>query len=169
MVSPQKSDVSEQTLKHIGFVNFSDFYDFCYQWFLDEEYFLTERLYKEKLSDAGKEIRIKWKATKNVTDYFRNVIEIKWHILGLNEVEIERNGQKEKTNKVKELRMDFDVDLEKDYEHKWEDKPLYKFFRGIYDRYIMRTTTDEYEIRLQKKALSLIKEIKSYLQLEGNS
>ena len=163
----QKSSVFEQTLMHKGYFNFSDLYNFCFQWLQDEGYTnLAEESYQEKLSDIGKEIKIKWIAKKKVTDYFRNIIELKWQIIGLVDAEIERGNKKEKTNKG-DLRMDFSADLEKDYENRWADKPIWKFFRGVYDKYIIRTTIDEYEDRLTAKAVSFVSDIKAFLQLEG--
>ena len=82
------------------------------------------------------------------------------------DAEIERDGKKEKTNKG-EVKMEFIVDLVKDYEEKWEDEPLWKFLRGIYEKYIIKTTSDEYEDRLEEDALEYIDQIKAFLQLGG--
>ncbi len=162
-----KSRVFEYTLKHKGFFNFSDLYNFCFQWLQDEGYSnLVEESYQEKITDIGKEIKIKWTAKKKVTDYFQNIIELNWHIIGLQDAEVERGGKKEKTNKG-DLRLDFSADLEKDYEERWSDKPIWKFFRGVYDKYIIRTTIDEYEDRLASKTASFVSDVKAFLQLEG--
>ena len=63
--------------------------------------------------------------------------------------------------------MEFIVDLVKDYEGRWEDEPLWKFLRGTYEKYIIRTTNDEYEDRLEDDALEYIDQIKAFLQLSG--
>ena len=163
---PERSNVLSQIVKQVGIFNFKDLYNFCYQWFLDEGYLLSEDRYEEKMSDAGKEVKIKWTARKKVTDYFQNEIEMKWHILYMTDVEIERGKKKEKTNKG-EVRFDIKADLVKDYELKWEDKPALRFLRGVYDKYIIRSTIDEYEDRLFDRVNSLISEVKAFLQLEG--
>ena len=83
----------------------------------------------------------------------------------MSDAEVERDGRKIKTNKG-EVKMTISADLEKDYEEKWENKPLWKFLRGIYDKYILRTTIDEYEGRLRGDAQEYIDQIKSFLQLK---
>ncbi len=163
---PESSQVFEEKLKHVGLWSFKEVYNFCYEWLKDQDYLLSEDRYQEKILENGKEIKIEWTAKKKVSDYFRNVIKLKWHILGLNDAEAEINGKKKKTNKG-EIKIQFTAELERDYESRWEDKPLWKFFRSIYDKYIVRTTIDEYEDRLAEKIDSLVDDVKAFLVLEG--
>ena len=162
----EKSQVLNQQVRHKGIYNYSDVYAFCYEWFKEEDYVLEENKYIEKNSEFGKEVIIEWKAWKKISDYFKNVIIVKWHILGQTDVEAEREGRKVKSNKG-DLKITFQAQLERDYEERWEVNPVYKFFRGIYDRYIVKTTMDEYEIRLAKKTQEAIEELKGFLTLEG--
>jgi len=87
-------------------------------------------------------------------------------ILGLKDAEVEQDGKKISTNKG-EVEIKIRVNLVKDYEERWEDRPFYKFLRGIYERYIIRTTIDEYEDDLEDKSKGYIKEIKAFLNLSG--
>ena len=162
----EKNEILKQELKHKGFFNFAELYNFCFEWLKDEGYKLSEDKYLEKISANGKEIKLQWTAKKKISDYFRNDIELKWHILGLTDAEIERDGKKEKTNKG-ELKIVFSGILVRDYEARWEDNPTYKFFRGIYDKYIIRTTMEEYEDKLKDKTETFIEQVKSFLALEG--
>ncbi len=162
----EKSEVLKQQIKIKGIFNYAELYGFLYEWFKDEGFFLQEKRYIEKISDFGKEIIIEWGAEKRISDYFKNVIKVKWHILGMTNVEGERDGIKEKTNKG-EVKLAFSAELHRDYEERWEINPAYKFFRGIYDRYIVRTTIDEYEDRLVEKAEEVIEQTKAFLSLEG--
>ena len=146
-----QSEIYRQTLKKKGFWNYVEFYNFCYEWFGKEGYILIEDQYTEKNTDIGKEIILKWIAYRKVTDYFKFVIKADWHILGMNPAEVERDGKKEKINKG-EVKIKVVAELVKDYEDRWEGKPLWKFLRGIYEKYIIRTTVDEYEDRLIEKA-----------------
>jgi hypothetical protein len=162
----EKSEVYKGVVKHKGFWNYSEIYKFAYAWLKDEGYNISEDNYTEKVTSFGKEIAIKWTSKKKVSDYFRNIITVSWHILGMTDSEIERAGKKEKTNKG-EIKLTFTATLERDYEKRWEDKPFWKMMRGVYDKYVIRTTMDEYEDRLQSKVLKFIEETKSFLQLEG--
>jgi hypothetical protein len=162
----QKSNVLKEKLKQKGYFNFADLYNFCFDWLKDEGYSVAETEYTEKLSSFGKEIMIKWEAKKKVTDYYRNSIQVEWHILGMKDAEVERDGKKESTNKG-EIKISVGADLETDYEEKWEAKPFWKFMRGVYDKYIIRTTTDEYEDRLSGQGEEYVKDIKAFLQISG--
>jgi hypothetical protein len=159
-----ESDLFKQTIKKKGYWNYSDLYTFCFEWFKREGYDVKEKEYTEKNSDFGKEIMLEWMATKEVTDYYKFGIKVKWQILGMNSAEVERDGRKEKTNKG-DLKIDVAVTLVKDYEQNWEKSPFLKFMRGLYDNYINRTTNDVYEDRLESKALSFIRDVKAFLDL----
>jgi hypothetical protein len=161
-----KSEVLNDSIKQKGYFNYADLYNFCFNWFEDEGYNVKEKEYTEKVSSFGKEIVIKWEAKKGVTDYFENLFEIKWHILGMKDAEIEREGKKESTNKG-EVKIVIKANLTKDKENRWEEKPLWKFLRGIYERYIIRTTVTQYEDRLEDKAKKFVSELKAFLQIEG--
>jgi len=159
-----KSAVFKQTIKKKGYYNFIDFYTFCYSFLKNEGYKVKENEYTEKMSDFGKELLIDWEAEKEVNDYFKNVIYVKWHILGQNDAEVERDGKKEKMNKG-EIKVVISADLVKDYEDRWEKSPFKKFLRGIYDKNVIRTTTVEYEDRLTEKAVEFTQQVKAFLEL----
>ena len=161
----QKDKVYEETLKYKGFFNYTELYNYCYTWLKEEGYLISEDEYTEKIS-GEKEVKLKWKAKKKITDYYRNNIELSWHIIGMTEEEVSVNGKKEKMNKG-DLKIKFEAVLEKDYEENWEKHAFWKFMRGVYDKYIIRTTNDAYEERLINKTISFIEEIKAYLNIEG--
>jgi len=163
---PEKSRVFKQTLVQKGIFNFKDLYDLCRDWLSQEGYDVYETKYKEKITAGGKEVQIEWTAKKKVSDYFRNIIGMQWLILGMNETEAEIEGKKVKTDKG-ELKIVFTADLEKDYEQKWEDQPAWKFLRGVYDKYVIRTTAEEYEDRLAEKVAEFVAEVKAFLSLKG--
>jgi hypothetical protein len=162
----EKKEVYKQKVKQTGYWNYRELYNFCFNWLKDEGYNLKEKEYFEKISGAGKEIILTWEASKNITDYFKQVIEIKWHILGMIDTEVEQDGKKVSTNKG-EVGITIKADLVRDYENRWEDRPYYKFLRGVYEKYIIRTTVDEYEDDLEDKAKEYLKEIKAFLNLSG--
>jgi hypothetical protein len=162
----EKSLLFSQSLKHVGFWNFKDLYNFCFEWLKNEGYIVSEDDYQEKITDRGKEIIIKWTVWRKISDYFKYEIKVDWHILGMQDAEVKRGEKTEKTNKG-EVKFTFKPFLVRDYESRWEVSPLYKFFRGIYDNYIVRTTIDDYEDRLIDKTISFIEQIKAFLVLES--
>lgn len=164
----EKDQVFKQTVKFKGFFSYSDLYNFCYNWFKDNKYKLVENSYTEKLSGFGKEIAIDWGAKKKVSDYFKEEISIKWHILGMNDAEVMIGDKKEKTNKG-DLKIVISADLVRDYEENWDKTPFYKALRGIYDKYIIRNTKDQYEGRLGDVANEFYEDLKAFLKLEGKA
>jgi hypothetical protein len=160
----EKNTVFKEAIKHKGYWNFADLYGFCFDFLKDEGYTIKEKAYTEKIGGAGKEIIIEWDCSKKVTDYFKNHIKVDWHILGMKDTEVERDGKKENTNKG-EVKITIEGMLEKDYEDKWENKALWKFLRGIYEKYVIRTTIDQYEDRLIDVTVKFVGELKAFLQL----
>jgi len=162
----EKKEVYKQKLKQKGYWNYADLYNFCFNWLKDEGYDLKENEYTEKLSSFGKELVIKWEAEKKITDYFKNVVEVEWHVLGMKDAEVEQDGKKVSTNKG-EVKLTIRANLVRDYEERWEDKAIWKMMRGIYEKYVIRTTTKEYEDDLEDKAKEYLRDIKAFLQLDG--
>ncbi|MAH47599.1 hypothetical protein CMI37_17390 [Candidatus Pacearchaeota archaeon] len=163
---PEKQDVFKQQVKQKGFFNYDELYKFCFTWLQEEGYDISEDKYEEKVTSFGKEVKIKWVAKKKISDYFRNIIEMKWLILGMTDAEVEIEGQKQKTNKG-EVKIDVKGTLERDYEKRWENKPMWKFLRGVYDKYIIRATMEQYEGNLIQKSSSFFEQIKAFLNLSG--
>jgi hypothetical protein len=162
----EKNTVFKEAIKHKGYWNFAELYGFCFDFLKDEGFTIKEKAYTEKISGGGKEIIIQWDSGKKVTDYFKNHIKVDWHILGMKDAEVEIEGKKETTNKG-EVKITVEGMLEKDYEDKWEGKAFWKFLRGIYEKYVIRTTIDEYEDRLVDVNLKFVSELKAFLQLSA--
>lgn len=160
----QKSTVYKEKITQVGYWNYGDVYAMLYNWLKDNGYGISEGSYKEKLAGNGKEILIEWEASKKVTDYFKYKISLSWHILGLKDAEVEIDGKKTKTNKG-ELEIVFKGEIINDYEKRWEDSPGWKFLRGIYEKYVIRSTIDEYEDDLEDDVRAIISDLKSFLRI----
>jgi hypothetical protein len=150
----EKDNVFKGKIKNSGLFDFKEFYRFCYTWLVDEGYFLVEKSYSEKVGAGGKEIEIEWNATKKVSDYFRNNLEV------------EDNGKKVKMNKG-QAEIGISAVLEKDWEHRWENNAFLKFLRGMYDRYIIRSRIEQYEVKIFSEADEFLAQAKSFLAIEG--
>ncbi len=162
----EKDTIFSGKIKQKGIFNFKDFYAFAYDWLVGQGYNVTEKVYSEEVTGDSKKIEIKWEAKRKISDYFRFVIKIDWMIIELKNIEIQREGKKIKTNSGQpELKIN--GILEKDYENKWEDAAFWKFLRGIYDRYIIKSRIDDYEDKIKDEVEEFIAQCKSYLVVEG--
>ncbi len=153
-----------QKVRHVGIFDFKEVYRICYEWFINEGYDVAEKNYTEKIQQRGKEIEIEWLALRKVSDYFRFQIKSRWHILGMNDVEVEENGRRLKMNQG-DLEIRFTVILEKDYKHRWESNKFFKTLRKVYDKYVLKARILKYEEKLFAELNDLVSQVKAKLAL----
>ena len=160
--------ICEGKVTHDGFFDFKSLYNFLYEYINEDEgYFIIEKKYVEKLKGDAKDIEIEWECTKKINDYFRIKIKAKFRLFGLASIEVQDSeGNKKKTNKGS-----FEIKvagyLERDYENKWDESPIMKFLRSIYDRYIIKTRIDSFEMKVKGDCDDIFAQTKSFLALEG--
>ena len=165
---PEKDKIYETKVKRSGIFDFKDLYQFVYKWLLEEEYNLTEKKYIESVKGDSKDIEIIWEAFRKVSDYFKFQLRLSWRILGLTDIEAEKDGKKIKTNKGS-FEIKISGILVKDYQNTWEKTPSMKFLRGIYDKYIIKSRIESYEGKLIEEINDLSEEIKAFLTIEGKT
>jgi hypothetical protein len=163
----EKEDVFSSKVKYDGYFKFSDFYKFCYEWLADEEGFeMEESKYVEKVKGNSKEMEIEWNGKKKITDYFRYAIKVKFRIIGLTEVEINKGGVKVKTNKGS-VEISMKGTVERDYKGKFETSAAKKMWRGIYEKFVIPSRIDQIEDKLIGICDEFLSQAKAYLDLEG--
>ncbi|MBS3098641.1 hypothetical protein J4462_00335 [Candidatus Pacearchaeota archaeon] len=162
----EKESVIKEKLKNEGIFNFASLYKFAHSWLKEAHYGVDEERYEEKIKGNAKEIAIQWKATRDVSDYFRFEHKIKFEIRNLVEVEAEIDGAKRKTNQG-ELGIEISANLVKDKDSKWDTSPFSRFTRDIYNKFIIPSRIFELKKELEHDARNFKEEIKSFLELEG--
>ena len=162
----EKDTIFKGKIKQTGVFDFKDFYSFVYDWLVGEDYDVTEKRYTEKVAGEAKDVEIEWDATKKISDYFKNQIKVDWRILGMKDVKVKKDGKEVSMNSAV-VEIKFAAVLQKDYESRWEDHPLWKFLRGLYDRYIIRARIIEYENKLFGEVNELINQCKAFLSIEA--
>ena len=85
-------------------------------------------------------------------------------VLGLEKVEIEKEGLKVATNKG-EVEMKIKAYLLKDYDAKWERHPMMRLLREFYDKKIVKSRIQQLEDELYEDAYSLMDNTKAFLYL----
>ena len=164
---PEKDTIFASKIKYTGILPFKDFYNFCYSWLTEEtELELAEEKYKEKITGDAKDIEIEWVGVREVTDYFKFEIKIKFQIFGLIEVEVQEGNAKIKTNKGI-VKMNIKGMLVRDYEGKFEKTAGRKFLRSIYEKWVIPSRIKEYEDKLVEDSDEFLTQAKAYLDLEG--
>ena len=162
----EKDTLLKEKIKQSGIFDFKEFYAFIYDWLASENYDVNEKKYSEKVSGDTKEIEIEWEGKRKVSDYFQFIIKIEWRILGMKKIKVKK-GDKEVNMDSGSVEIKLSCVLVKDYENKWEDYPLWKFLRGVYDKYIIKNRIDEYEEKLKEEFNDIISNCKSFLAVEA--
>jgi len=162
----EKDKVFSGKIKQSGIFKFKDLYEFIYDFLMGENYDVFEDKYVEKISGDSKDVEINWKATREISDYFRFEIKADWIILGMKKVKVQKEG-KEVSMDSGTLEIKFTATLHKDYENRWEGTAFMKFLRGVYDKYIIKSRVEDYELKIFQEVNELIAQTKSYLAMEG--
>jgi hypothetical protein len=162
----EKDTVFKGKIKQTGIFSFKDLYNFIYDWLREESYDVYEKSYNEKVSGDSKQIEIAWIAEREISDYFKFQVKINWIILGMKSIDVQKDNQKIKMDSGS-LELRFTTLLIKDYEDRWENRPYWKFLRGIYERYIVKSRIEDYQVKLLIEVEDLIAQCKSFLAIEA--
>ena len=163
----EKDNLLKTKIKHKGIFDFKETYNLVYDWLVNEGYDINEKTYKENIGPGGaKEIEIEWDCHRKISDYFKFLIKIEYHIIGMTDVEVEIDGKKEKMNKGQ---FEFTIKgiLVKDHESRWENSPFFKFLRTLYDRYLIPSRIENYEGKLIGEVDEVVAQVKAFLNLQG--
>lgn len=163
----EKDEIAEQKVKWKGLFHFKDTYTFLYRWLEDEDYNIEEQKYLEEVEGgAKKKIEINWVAEKKLSDYFKIQLKLSWRILGMKDVEVEKDGERVKMNDAS-IEIKVKGVLVKDYESTWETNPLMKFLRGVYEKFIIEGRVEKYEKKVFGEVNDTTEQIKAFLAIEG--
>jgi len=157
----------KQKVKHLGVFDFKELYRILMEWVIEKGYDLNEKSYKEVVGPGGaREIEIEWDAIRKVSDYFRNQLKVKWHLIGITKVDVEIDGVKQKLDKG-QFEIEVVAVLQKDYEERWSNKPILKFLRTFYDKYLIKERVEQFEGKLVGELDEFVGQCKSFLALSG--
>ncbi len=164
----EKEELFSSSIKHTGIFNFKEFYQFCFDWVTEQTGIgnLAETEYSEKVNGEAKDIDIVWKGSRKLTDYFKFEFEAKFKILGLKKAEIVRDGVKIKTNEG-QVKLTAKGFLARDWQGQFEKNGMQKFFRSLYEKYIIQARVDQFEDVVIGKCDEFLSESKAFLDLEG--
>ena len=162
----EKDKISEIKVTYDGVFDFKEVYSFLYTLLSDWNYNIDEKVYTEKSKGDSKELEIKWEAERKVSDYFKFQLNVEWRILGMKDVEITKDGKKSKANSGK-VEIKISGYLIRDYEEKWSSTPFFRFIRGIYDKYLIGQTKEDYEEKIGDEIKEASDQLKAFLVLEG--
>ena len=163
----EEDKIFSSKIKYNGIFSFEDIYKFSYSWLTEETGLnVVEKKYSEKLSGDSKNIDIDWDGSKELTDYFKFSMGVKFKIVGLKKVEINQDGVKIETNKGG-IEIAVSGTLVKDYAGKFETSAFKKFLRSVYEKWVITSRISEFEDKIMGGSDEFLSQVKAYLDLEG--
>jgi hypothetical protein len=163
-MSEKKLVVEHLKLQYDGLFDATGLYQYIDDWLREKGFDKREVRNREHVTPEGKFVELELQPWKKITTYAQHIIRMEIRLTKLKEVEIEKEKHKIRLNKGK-VAITFDGYLVTDYEHRWEQRPLYFFLRTIFDKFIYRSYTAQYEALLVETVNQLHSGIKAYLNM----
>ena len=153
-----------QKLSYEGLFNYKELFRIMDFWLRDKFYDKFEYRNEEYNTDKGKEIVTEFKPWKKVTDYYKIIIKIEFHLLDIHKVEVERNGKKVMMDEGK-CEVKLTGYLIPDYEHWWIKKPMHYFLRDMFERFVYWYITRKYQGMVIDHVADLYHHLSTYLNV----
>jgi hypothetical protein len=156
--------VDHMRVKYDGLYNVQELYELIDRWFKEKAFDKRELRNQEHVRSTGKYVELVLFPWKKITDYARHAIRMEIKMLNVKDVIVERDGRR---IKMQQGKVDIIIDgyLDTDYEDRWEQKPFYFFMRTLFDKFIYRTYSTQFEELLVENCGQLHQAIKSFLNL----
>ncbi|MEE9525210.1 MAG: hypothetical protein V3V78_01215 [Candidatus Woesearchaeota archaeon] len=136
-MAEKKLVIDQLKLTFEGLFDLNGLYRSIDAWFYEKGYDKFEKKNYEQVLPTGKDIEIELMPWKKTTDYFKNILRIRMKFTNVKEIEVEKQGIKLKLQQGRVM-MIFDAYLESDYEHKWDERPMFFFLRTLFDKYVFK-------------------------------
>ena len=163
-MSERRLVIDHMRIKYEGLFNATELYKLIDNWLREKAFDKRELKNEEHVRPEGKYVELVIMPWKKISDYARHVIRLEIRMHNLKDVVIEKDGQRVKMNQGK-IDMIIDGYLDTDYEDRWEQKPFYFFMRALFDKFVYRTYSTQFEELLVENVHQFHTMIKSFLNL----
>ncbi len=163
-MAEKKILVDGERITYTGYFDIKGIMRELNKWATEKGYDMIETSHIESTTDQGKFADIKLEPFKKLTDYTQSKIKIRITLDNIKDVVIQKDGKKKKLYDGT-IRFLFRVMLITDYENRWEGKPIYYFFRIIFEKYIYSPLISKTQNQIIDDYEFLRNNIKSYLNL----
>jgi hypothetical protein len=156
--------VKPTTIKYTGVMNIEELYNMIDEWFSRKGFDKHELKCEELVESGGRYIELLLEPWHKFTDYLKEVIRVHIRIYRVKDVKVKIDGH---TIKMQEGEIHFFSEgfFQTDYQDRWEERPLYFFFRTLIDKYIYRIYNQKYEKELKSRCSELRADVKAFLNL----
>ena len=133
-------------------------------WAFERDMEKTETKSTEHELPEGKSIDYEVYYTKRMTDYTILVFKVKILCHQVKKVEVVKEKKKAKMDQGTIL-VTLDSFLQSDSENKWDDRPFLVFVRTLFEKYIYKTFTNNFERQITKFTHELYALIEKFLNI----
>ncbi|MBL7054507.1 hypothetical protein ISS05_02005 [Candidatus Woesearchaeota archaeon] len=160
----KKIVVYDLRLSYNGPLDIESFYKEVDDWITEKgmEKEITKKM--EHLTPQGKEIAWTVEGWKRLEEFYKDTVRLRAQFHNVKEVTILKNGRKIRINQANVLLI-FDGILETDISERWQQKPLFYFFRALFDKYVYKFHTEKYFDVIYADTHELHKRLKAFLSL----
>jgi hypothetical protein len=155
--------VSDLKITKEGVFDFNELYKTVKSWLEFHKYDFFEKNYEDITKTESKNVKIKFEAERKIDDYHKFGMEI---TLKVGDHKIVVSHDKKKKLVQGSLVISINAGIASDIGSEWEDKPVKKFFRGIYDKYVQSDKRMMLNNELKEDTSNLYNEIKAFLNLQ---
>ena len=139
-------------------------YQHAHDWLAWLKYDIWENEYQETITPGGKVIKIFWNCEREIDDYSKFIIEVRFEMFGMTDIEVQQAGERAKMQKG-EINAFISAFLETDRQNKWSEKPYLKFMKSFFEKYLYKGQIEVMQGQLWKEGWDFYNELKAFLNL----
>ncbi len=150
-------------IRFIGTVDMARLYKIMKLYLEDRRFAKNQELeknYIERVKANGKQIEAVWECSNGVSDYFKYKIKISFLLIGVNEVEVQKENFK-----IKMYKGDFQITIVSYVEQGSETWDSLGLLTKIYQKLVAKNRLDSYINDLYDETLKFQNYIKNFLEL----
>jgi len=152
-------------IKFSGEFNYEALYLAVYEWFKKRGFDVNET-YKHKATGTGADVELTFKGDKKITEFLKHKIECEIKMRNLADVEVVRNGKKQKINKGR-MNITISYTLVLDYNSRFDKSEFtQRMFNMIRFTFLRKKIVVDWGGKIVAEAYLLHTEIKKQLGME---
>ena len=156
----EEQQVIKVSINKQSIFKFKDFYDFYYNLVTSLGFDIFEDTFFRK----GDNTAFEWTCTKDVDDYTKYKIWSKCKVLKAKTVKVKREGIPETMEKA-DVSVVAKGKIVTDWQNRWGANPLTKFLKGLFDKYLLKSTFDSRKKEIIGIVNLIENELKSFFDL----
>jgi len=156
--------VDQLKFSYDGIFDLPGLYQLISNFFYERGWDYGEPMNTEQIFPSGRSVRIVMKPSKNITDYYQNIVRIRIHGQNIKPIEIDQGASKVPLNDGK-IMIIFDGYVKTDRYNKWERRPLTWFLRTLMDKYVFKDHMSKADQWLYSDIEDLYLRIKTFMNV----